>query len=152
MAELSASLWDKATDQKRRFWEQCVAWALGEPVPAIPEADRESIHYTLVYIDNKNGVLDVEGYVPKEAILDTGATKFMLNKTFAAAMEIKAINLARGAKFAQMPLGVIHGKVRFTFSRGTSHMFNIWLLVTVADHPRRAPGYGVYGSIIQETF
>ena len=52
------------------------------------EVDLMTTHYTPVYIDTKTGVLDVEGYVPKEAILDTGATKVMMSKTFAAAMAI----------------------------------------------------------------
>ena len=49
-----------------------------EPFPVVPEADRETTNYTPVYIDNTHGVLDIEGYVPKEAILDTGATKVMI--------------------------------------------------------------------------
>ena len=49
-------------------------------VPAIAEADLGTTHYTPVYLDTKTGVFDVEGYVPKEAILDTGATKVMLSK------------------------------------------------------------------------
>ena len=43
--------------------------------PAVPEAELTNIHYTPVYIDNRGGVLDVDGYVPKETILDTGATR-----------------------------------------------------------------------------
>ena len=39
------------------------------------------------------GVLDVEGYVPKDTIVDTGATKVILSKTFAAAMHIDANSL-----------------------------------------------------------
>ena len=54
----------------------------------IPEANRATTNYTPAYIDNTHGVLDVEGYVPKEAILDTGATKVMLSQRFAAAMQI----------------------------------------------------------------
>ena len=63
----------------------------------------------------------------------------MLSKTFTAAMEINAINIAKGDDFftasgaVEMPLGVTHGKVKFTFSRGTPHMLSVWLLVTVVD-------------------
>ena len=42
-------------------------------------------------------MLDVEGYVPKEAILDMGATK--MSNNFAAAMAIHAVSLAKGTKF-----------------------------------------------------
>ena len=53
-------------------------------------------HYTPIYIDTKSRILDVEGYVPKEAILDTGATEVMVSKNFAAAMAIHAVSLAKG--------------------------------------------------------
>ena len=112
VAELSASLWDKATDQERRFPDQRVPIIQEEPFPVVPEADRATTNYTPAYIDNTHGVLDVEGYVPKEAILDTGATKVMLSQTFAAAMQINSNNLTRGVEyvtasgFVEMPLGV----------------------------------------------
>ena len=105
----------------------------------IPEADRATTNYTPAYIDNTHGVLDVEGYVPKEAILDTGATKVMLSQTFAAAMQINSNNLTRGVEHVtvsgavEMPLGVSQGKVEFTVSRGTPHMHTIWLFVTIVD-------------------
>ena len=60
------------------------------------EVDLLTTHYTSVYIDTKTGVLDVEGYVPKEAILDTGATKVMMSKNYAAAMAIHHVSLAQG--------------------------------------------------------
>ena len=105
----------------------------------VPEADRATTNYTPAYIDNTHGVLDVEGYVPKEAILDTRATKVMLSRTFAAAMQIKPNNLTRGVEYftasgaVEMPLGVSRGKAKFTFGRGTPHMHTIWLFVTIVD-------------------
>ena len=93
---MSASLWDKATDQERRFPQQLRPILLEDPVPAITEVDLLTTHYTPVYLDTKTGVLDVEGYVPKEAILDTGATKVMMSKNFAATMAIHAVSLAKG--------------------------------------------------------
>ena len=56
--------------------------------PAVREADLPNIHCTPVYLDNRGGALDVDGYVPKETILDIGATKVMISKTFAAALQI----------------------------------------------------------------
>ena len=96
MAELSASLWDKATDQEKRIPTRQQP-TVEEVTPAVPEAARSTTHYGPVYINTRQKMLDVEGYVPKEAILDTGATKVMLSKNFAAAMQIDANNLGRGA-------------------------------------------------------
>ena len=96
VAELSASLWEKATDQERRFPQHLRPILPDDPVPAVAEVDLLTTHYTPVYIDTKLGILDVEGYVPKEAILDTGATKVMVSKNFAAAMAIHAVSLAKG--------------------------------------------------------
>ena len=60
MGELKAGLYDRATDQERVLHE-----AIREvEVPAIPDAERESAHYTLAMLDNSNGVLDVAGYIP----------------------------------------------------------------------------------------
>ena len=86
VAELSASLWEKATDQERRFPQLQTPPLPEDPVPAVAEAELLTTHYSPVYIDTMSGVLDVEGYVLKEAILDTGATKVMLSKNFAAAI------------------------------------------------------------------
>ena len=91
VAELSASLWEKATDQERQFPQHLRPILPEDSVPAVAEVDLITTHYIPVYIDIKTGVLDVEGYVPKEAILDTGATKVMISKNFAAAMAIHAI-------------------------------------------------------------
>ena len=95
--------------------------------------------YTPVYIDTKSGILDVEGYVPKEAILDTGATKVIVSKNFAAAMAIHAVSLAKGTKFVtasgavEVPLGVTYSTIEFTLGRGTNHALSVLLHVTVVD-------------------
>ena len=139
VAELSTSLWDKATDQERRFPTEHLPLVVEEPPPVVPEADQATTNYTTAYIDNKHGILDVEGYVPKETILDTGATKVMLSQTFAAAMRINFNNLNCGVEYItasgaiEMPLGISRGKVKFTFARGTPHMFTTWLLVAIVD-------------------
>ena len=86
VGELAASLWRKATDQERHFPQQYFPPEREMLVPAVAEADRQWTHSTPVYISNQDGILDVEGYVPKESILDTGASKVMLSKKFAAAM------------------------------------------------------------------
>ena len=88
--------WDKATDQERRFPQTRIPNLPADLIPAIAEADRETTHYTPVYLDTKSGVFDVEGYVPKEAILDTGATKVMFRLTFAATLAIHAVSLHIG--------------------------------------------------------
>ena len=64
----------------------------------------------------------MEGYVPKETILDTGAAKVMLSKTFAAAMQVNSRNLRRGVEFVtasgaiEMPLGTTNTKLKFTLA------------------------------------
>ena len=52
VAELSASLWDKATNQERRFPDQRVPIIHEEPFPVVPEADRATANYTPAYINN----------------------------------------------------------------------------------------------------
>ena len=66
--------------------------------PTVPVAERCNTHYAPVYIDTRQKMLDVEGYVPKEAILDTRATKAMLSKNFATVRQINSNNLGRGAE------------------------------------------------------
>ena len=88
------------------------------------------------HINNLKGILDVEGYVPKETIADTGAAKVMLRKTFAAGVKSSTHsdvewNTASGA--IEMPLGTTKDKVKFTFARGTQQMCIVILLVTVVD-------------------
>ena len=88
VGELAASLWRKATNQKRHFPQQHFPAEQEVLVPAVAKADRQRTHSTPVYIPNPDGILDVEGYVPKERILDTRASKVMLSKKIAAAMRI----------------------------------------------------------------
>lgn len=139
MAEFSASLWDKDTDQEKFLPTRQHASVMVDPTPAVPEAKRYNTHYTPAYVDTRQGMFDVEDYVPKEAILDIRATKVMLNKNFAAALQINASNLGRGAEYVtasgavEMPLGVPYGKVKFALARGTPHMYTVWLFVTIVD-------------------
>ena len=139
VGELAASLWDKATDQERYFPVVNTPSTITEPVPVVAAAERANVHYTPAFLDNTKGVLDVEGYVPKETILDTGAAKVMLSKTFAAAMNINVRTLSQGVDFVtasgavEKPLGVTKNKVRFTLSRGTSQMCTIEVEATIVD-------------------
>ena len=93
VGELAASLWRKATDQEKHFPEQHFPTAADVLVPAILATDRAKVHHTLVYLSRGTKILDVEGYVPKESILDKGASKVMLSKTFATTMGIRAHSL-----------------------------------------------------------
>lgn len=70
--------------------------------------DRPSTNYTPTFIYNANGVLDVEGYVPRETILDTGAAKVMLSKNFAAATNIRVADLEKGVEFVTASEAVEH--------------------------------------------
>ena len=57
-------------------------------------------------------MMNVEGYVPKEAIIDTGAAKAMCSAKFAAAIGVDMRQLQRGEAFVtasgaiERPLGV----------------------------------------------
>ena len=110
-----------------------------EPTPVVPVADRPSTHHTPAYFNNIYDILDVEGYVPRENILETGAQKVMLRKAFATAMHINFRNLDQGTEFVtasgsvEMPLGFSNHKVKFTLARGTPHMFTIEVPVTIVD-------------------
>ena len=99
VGELAASLWEKAIDQERHFLSAQLPTMDVEPVPVVSPGERENTHYTPAYIDNSKGVLDVEGYVPKDTIVDTGAAKVMLSKKFAAAMHIDSNALSRGIEY-----------------------------------------------------
>ena len=108
-------------------------------MPAVPVANRGKTHYTPVYLSNNSKILDVEGYVPKESILDTRASKVMLSKTFAAAMGITSQSLQRGVEFVtasgaiEMPLGITKQKLKLTLGRGTYHLCVVELEATVVD-------------------
>ena len=69
--ELARSLWHKATDTERSFPHQNFPTVEEELVPAVSAADLLLVHFTPVYLDNTAMMLNVEGYVPKEAIIDT---------------------------------------------------------------------------------
>ena len=66
VGEQATSLWRKATDQERHFPQQHFPTKREMLVPAVAEAHRQRTHSTPVYISNRDGILDVEGYVPKE--------------------------------------------------------------------------------------
>ena len=68
MGKLAASLWEKATNQKRRFPDKHLLATTEGPVLVVAVADRPNTHCTPAYIDNKGGILDVEGYICKGAI------------------------------------------------------------------------------------
>ena len=132
-------MWRKSTDQERHFPKQHFPAESDTLVPAVAEADRQRAHSTLVYIANQDGILDVEGYVSRESILDTGASKVMLSKKFAAAMQIHSQALRRGVEFVtasgaiEMPLGVTKNKLKFTLGRGTDKLCVVELHATVVD-------------------
>ena len=127
MAELSERLWDKATDNEKHVPAPPEEPAIPVIIPAMPTSSRGTTIYTPAFIENSRGVLDVAGYVPKEAILDTGATKVMLSRAFAVALPVNKEDLMRGEKFitasgaVETPLGVSREKLRFTLGRGTPH-------------------------------
>ena len=139
VGELAASLWRKATDQERHFPQQHFPAERETLVPAIAEADRQRTHSTPVYISNQDGILDVEGYVPKLSIMDIGASKVMLSKKFDAAMQIHSQSLQRGVEFVtasgaiEMPLGVTKNKLKFTLGRGSDNLCVVELHATVVD-------------------
>ena len=71
VGELKAGLYDRATDQEKVRHEAI----LEVEIPAIPDAERASAHYTLAMLDNSEGVLDVAGYIPQDVIMDTELPK-----------------------------------------------------------------------------
>ena len=97
------------------------------------------MHSTPVYISNKHKVFDVKGFVPKEAIIDTGASKAMCSLRFAAAIGIDIPSVQRGTEYitasgnVKRPLGVTRQKLKFTLGRGSTNSCTIELHVTVVD-------------------
>ena len=69
-------------------------------------ADQQSTQYIPTFLDNKIGVLDVEGYVPRDPILHTGAPKEMLSKAFAPTMDIHATETIKTVTFTLWPHSV----------------------------------------------
>ena len=143
VAELQEALWRKATDQEKHFpqqnWDREGEHETIDYIPAVPEVDLPNIHCTPMYIDNIAGVLDVNGYVPKGTILDTGATKVMINKTFAAALKINTAAMQKRGIYVtasgsvEQPLGVTKEKLCFTLGRNSIHCFMVELVATVVD-------------------
>ena len=105
----------------------------------IPLNDQPSTFYTPAFIHNTDGVFDVEGHFPRETIIDMGASKLMINKSFATAMGIDLIDLNQGVEFVsasgavEHPLGVPKTKVMFTWSRGISNECKADVAVTIVD-------------------
>lgn len=123
--------WDNEGEHEKSF----------DFLTAVAEADLPNVHYTPMYIDNISGVLDANGYVPKETILDTGATKVMISKAFVAALKIDASATQRGGIYVtasgsvEQPLRVIKEKLKFTMGRNNIHKYTVELVATVVDTP-----------------
>ena len=141
IANLSASLWAKAIDQERRF-PFLPQTETEQLPPVIPVADRHTTHYTPVFLYTEDGTLDANGYVPRETIIDTGASKVMFSKSFANAMglDLNDLNdLNDGAEFVTASgavehlLGSTKSKVMFTLARGTEQECKAAIYVTIVD-------------------
>ena len=91
--ELARSIWEKSTDTDRHFPHQTFPAGEEELIPAISAADILLVHITPVYLDTTTMMINVEGYVPKEAIIDTGAAKAMCSKKFATAVGVDMLQL-----------------------------------------------------------
>ena len=97
------------------------------------------VHFTLAYLDNTAMMLNVEGYVPKEAIIDTGAAKAMCSVKFAAAIGVDMRKLNRVEAFVtasgavERPLGLTGRKLKFNLGRGTDNPCVVEMEVTVVD-------------------
>ena len=122
VADLSSSLWAKATDQERYITKGTVK---EQPEPKIALLDRVKSNYTLAFLYTGDGALNINGHVPKETIIDTEASKVMISKKFAVAIRLDLNNLKQGTEFTtasgaiEQPLGVTQNKIIFTSSRGT---------------------------------
>lgn len=87
---------------------------------------------TPAFLYTEAGTLDLNGYIPTEAIIDTGASKAMISRYFAG---ISLTTLGEGGGFVaasgeiSQPLGVT--TVVFTLMRGTEHELKVELEVTV---------------------
>ena len=95
---------------------------------AVAAVDLHKVHCTPVYLSNSDGIFDVEGYVPKETIVDTGAARGMASRTFATAVGIGEEQLQRGLAYVtasgaiETPVGNTKKKLKFTLGRGTEHV------------------------------
>ena len=137
--ELAKSLWEKLTERERNFPQQHFPSAVAELIPAVSAQDLPNVHITPVYLDNSDKVLDVEGYVPREAIIDTGASKSMCSKRFADAMSIDTHQLHRGQQYVtasgavERPLGITKNKLKFRLGKHTDNICVVELSMTVVD-------------------
>lgn len=104
-----------------------------EAPPVVPITQRYYAYNTPTSFEKKTSVLDVEGYVPRDAILDIGAGKVMLCKEFAATMDSHAADLDQGVEFItaggalEVPMGVAKKKVESVLSRGNPHEHRVSL-------------------------
>ena len=84
-------------------------------------------------------MLNVDGYVPKEVIIDTGAAKAMCSAKFAAAIGVDMRQLQRGEAFVtasgavERPLGVTRSKLNFNHGRGIDNPCMVEMEVTMVD-------------------
>ena len=138
VGELAASMWRKATTRERHFPQQQFD-DLPEVVPTLSVEERRRVHSTPVYLTNTSKVFDVEGFVPKESIIDTRASKAMCSLHFATAIGIEVPSLQEGDKYitasgnVEKPLGVTHRKLKFTLGRDTTNTASVELQVIVVD-------------------
>ena len=137
--ELARSLWQRATDRERHFPQQRLPEEPEVLIPAVATTDLHKVHCIPVYLSTADGILDVQGYVPKETILDTGAARVMASRTFATAMAIGEDQLQRGPAYVtasgaiELPVGVVKKKLQFTLGRSTEHVLMVELEVTIVD-------------------
>lgn len=113
------------------------AFSSSQPSRSNAIASRPTLHASR--LDTTTGILDLEGYVPKKAIIDTGASKVMVSSSFAAAIGIVVDTLAPGPPFItaigkmEEPVGVTLTLVTFTLGRGTQQIMQAYLPVTVVE-------------------
>ena len=92
---------------------------------------------TPAFLETDKGALEINGRTPREAIIDTGASKTMFSSNFAVTVGIALDNLEEGEGFitssgsVEKPLGV--ASVNFTFMRDTAHEHRVTIRVTVVD-------------------
>ena len=66
--ELAKSLWKRETDRERHFPNQQFPDEPQVLIPAVAAADLHKVHCIPVYLSTADGILDVQGYVPKETV------------------------------------------------------------------------------------
>ena len=126
-------------DQEHHYPKHFVETEAEILVPVVPEVRKNVVHYTFVYLDNTGGLLDAEGYVPKDAIVDTGATKVFISRVFAAAINLRKDQLRQGDKYMtasgaiETPLRVSSEKLNLTLCRQTPQQRTEAMYVTVVE-------------------